>query len=207
MLIAGAGGHAIELLELFEQGHFNGPIAFFDDVTAYMPDKIFGIYPILRSIDAATDFLRKFPEFVLGTGDPNARKILDEKLSGVGGKLGSIVSPLASVGKYDVFLGEGLNIMTGAVITGRVSIGRGSLIHVLASVHHDTVIGEYCEVSPGSRVLGHAKVGSFVSIGANAVILPRVRVGDHAVIGAGAVVNKDVPHGITVAGVPAKAIR
>lgn len=43
-----------------------------------------------------------------------------------------------------------------------------------------------------------------VWIGANAVILPGVRIGKHSVIAAGAVVNKDVPAGTLVAGVPAK---
>lgn len=42
-----------------------------------------------------------------------------------------------------------------------------------------------------------------VWIGANAVILPGVKVGSHSVVAAGAVVNKDVPSGTLVAGVPA----
>lgn len=42
-----------------------------------------------------------------------------------------------------------------------------------------------------------------VWIGANAVILPGVKIGRHSVVAAGAVVNKDVPSGTLVAGVPA----
>ena len=46
-----------------------------------------------------------------------------------------------------------------------------------------------------------------VWIGAGAVILPGVTVGEGAIVGAGAVVTKDVPAGVTYAGVPARDIR
>ena len=35
MLIAGAGGHAIELLEVLRANHYKGEISFFDDVNSY----------------------------------------------------------------------------------------------------------------------------------------------------------------------------
>lgn len=43
------------------------------------------------------------------------------------------------------------------------------------------------------------------SIGSGAVILGGVRVGAGALVGAGAVVSRDVPPGVTVVGVPARA--
>jgi acetyltransferase-like isoleucine patch superfamily enzyme len=45
-----------------------------------------------------------------------------------------------------------------------------------------------------------------VWIGANATILPGVTVGKGAVVAAGAVVNRDVPPGVVVGGVPARVI-
>lgn len=50
-------------------------------------------------------------------------------------------------------------------------------------------------------------IGKNVWIGAHAVILPGVNIGDGAVIGAGSIVNRDVPSGTVVAGVPAKALK
>ena len=40
-----------------------------------------------------------------------------------------------------------------------------------------------------------------------ATVLPGVTIGDNAVVAAGAVVNKDVPPGAVVGGVPAKVIK
>jgi UDP-2-acetamido-3-amino-2,3-dideoxy-glucuronate N-acetyltransferase len=49
-------------------------------------------------------------------------------------------------------------------------------------------------------------VGRRASIGSGAVILGGVSIGPDALIGAGAVVTRDVPAGVTVAGVPARAL-
>ena len=58
----------------------------------------------------------------------------------------------------------------------------------------------------GYTKLGAVKIGNRVFVGANATILPGVTIGDDAVIGAGSVVTRDVPSGVVVAGVPARAI-
>jgi len=53
---------------------------------------------------------------------------------------------------------------------------------------------------------GRIKIGNRVFIGANSTILMNVHIGDDVIIGAGSLVNKDVPDGSVVAGVPARVI-
>ena len=50
------------------------------------------------------------------------------------------------------------------------------------------VIGDYCYIGSGAKIIGKVKIGDYVNIGANAVV------------------TKDVPDRVTVAGVPAKVI-
>lgn len=53
---------------------------------------------------------------------------------------------------------------------------------------------------------GKIEVGEYSFVGARSTILPGVTIGSHCVVGAGSLVNKDVPDGTVVAGVPAKYI-
>lgn len=50
-------------------------------------------------------------------------------------------------------------------------------------------------------------IGKNVWIGAGAIILPGVTIGDLVVVAAGAVVNRDIPSGVVVAGVPARIVK
>lgn len=60
--------------------------------------------------------------------------------------------------------------------------------------------------STGYVRFGRVKIGDRVFIGANSTIMMNVHIGDDAIIGSGSLVNKDVPAGMVVAGVPAKVI-
>jgi acetyltransferase-like isoleucine patch superfamily enzyme len=53
---------------------------------------------------------------------------------------------------------------------------------------------------------GNVNIGKNVLIGANATILPGVAIGDGAVVSACSLVNKDVPAGAFVGGVPARIL-
>lgn len=54
--------------------------------------------------------------------------------------------------------------------------------------------------------VGKVDIKDNVFIGHGAIVLPDVTIGPNAIIAAGALVNKDVPEGVIVGGVPAKVI-
>jgi sugar O-acyltransferase (sialic acid O-acetyltransferase NeuD family) len=209
MIIVGAGGHAKEMLGILsELGELRdggaAGIFFYDDLSSAAPATLFDRFPVLRTPDDAKAALSNDPRFILGVGKPSARQFMEKKFSSWGGRLTSAISPHARIGEFGVSLGVGLNVMAGAVITQDIVIGRGSILHIHCSVHHDCRIGEFCEISPGARILGKVQIGDLSGIGAGAVLLPGIRIGYGVTVGAGAVVTKDIDDGLTVKGIPAR---
>jgi acetyltransferase-like isoleucine patch superfamily enzyme len=80
-----------------------------------------------------------------------------------------------------------------------IEIGDNTIIgHGATILAHEYLIDKYCT--------GNVKIGKGVLIGANTTVLPGVTIGDGAVVSACSLVNKDVPAGAFVGGVPAKII-
>ena len=195
MVIVGAGGHALEVLNELKQ--VNQPVSAFYDEINFHVNELFGI-PVLHELDALP-----MEPFILGVGKPELRRQLFEQLIG---KLSvaSVISATAQVCDLGVKLGEGLNLMHHVYVGPNVILGDGTLVNAKSSIHHDSRIGSFCEICIGVCIAGRCTIGNEVFIGMGALILPGVTIGDKAIIGAGAVVTKDVPAGVTVKGVPAK---
>jgi serine O-acetyltransferase len=104
----------------------------------------------------------------------------------------------------------GIEIHPGAKIGRRCFIdhGMGIVIGETAEVGNDVLMYQ------GSGLIGtslkkekrHPTIGNNVEIGAGAFVLGAITVGDGARIGAGSVVIRPVPPGVTVVGVPGKAV-
>lgn len=99
----------------------------------------------------------------------------------------------------------------GMKVGPHVSIGLMAMFDVFFP--EEITIGANCVIGYNTVILGHeflieewrrgpVVIGDNVIIGANCTILPGVRVGDGAVISAMSLVNKDVPAGMAVGGVP-----
>lgn len=210
MLIIGAKGFAKEVLEIIsiDLQIEDDKIVFFDDISKDLPEILFGKYKILKSIEEVKlHFSLNDNIFALGLGQPHLRAKLLAKFIGLGGEPITLISSQAHVGSFDTTIGTGSSIMSGAKISNSCKIGKANLIYFNTVVSHDSVLGDYVEVSPSATILGRCKIGDYTSIGAGATILPDVVIGENVIIGAGSVVLKDVPSHSTVVGVPARVIK
>ncbi len=204
MLIIGAKGFAKEVLQILHQNGQTENLCFYDDVNVDLPEKLFGQFPVLRTIEEAkTYFNQTSNHFVLGIGNPFLRKKLCDKFESKGGELSSVISKHAEIGSFGIQINSGCNILSGVKISNDVAIGKGTMAYYNAVITHDVKIGEFCEISPSVNILGRVHIGNYVTIGAGSVIFPDVTIGDNVVIAAGAVVRNNVPANVMVAGIPA----
>ncbi len=100
-------------------------------------------------------------------------------------------------------------------------LGRGAEINVLQEV----AIGEHVLIGPGCLLFDHnhglqadlrvdqqacraapIRIGDDAWLGARTIVLAGVTIGAQAVVAAGACVNRDVPAGAIVAGIPARVV-
>jgi bifunctional UDP-N-acetylglucosamine pyrophosphorylase / glucosamine-1-phosphate N-acetyltransferase len=109
-------------------------------------------------------------------------------------------------------LEKGVHVGTNAELKN-AHVGAGSRVGHFSYVG-DATLGRDVNVGAGcvfanydGKNKHHSQVGDKVFLGSNSTIVSPVKIGARAVIGAGAVVNKDVPAGVTVVGVPAKPFR
>lgn len=203
MLVIGAGGHALEVLDVLVQDNYPHPIYFYDDVN---PDNVvFRGYPVLKSEEEVKMTFKGNFFFVLGVGSPKARKFLYEKFTVLGGSLSSVISSKSVIS--GTLKKRHFDVMNLCYMGPETAIGKGTLINTGAQIHHEVVIGDFCEISPRALLLGKVQVGNNCSIGGNATILPKVKIGNNVIIGAGSVVTKDVPDNQLVIGVPGKIVK
>jgi sugar O-acyltransferase (sialic acid O-acetyltransferase NeuD family) len=204
MIIIGAKGFAKEVLEVIWQKSENENIAFFDNVSKDLGNKLFDRFQILKSHDEVVNYFKttKDKRFALGIGSPVLRCKLSKQFIDLGGELTSTISPFANIGHFDTVVGQGCSIMTGVAITNNIKIGKGVLINLNCTIGHDTTIGDFAEISPGVTISGNCKIGKLTSLGSNASILPNITIGNNVVVGAGTVVIKDIPDNTLVVGNP-----
>lgn len=209
IILWGGTGQAKVLAPIIE--HYGSRVvAVFNDFPDAKPP-LAGV-PLHIGRDAFARWLeKKDPKrlgFAIAIGNPHGRVRLElhDFLAGAGLCAVTIVHPTAWVAP-NAELGEGTQVMAGAIVQAEARVGRQCIINTKASVDHEDVLGDGTEVAPGATLCGSVKTGVNAWVCAGAVVKPFISIGDDAVVGAGAVVIRDVPAGTTVVGVPAKPIR
>jgi sugar O-acyltransferase (sialic acid O-acetyltransferase NeuD family) len=197
LIVVGGGGHGRVVLEALRSAgrEVRGVVDRDPAVARLLPKGV----PWLGD-DAA---LATFPpgqyslvNGVGGIGDGNRRAIFEKWR-----EQGYVFAPVrheSAVIAHDIELGEGAQVMAGAVLQPGVRIGANAIVNTRAAIDHDCFIGDHCHVAPGAVLCGGVVLGEETHIGAGAVVIQGVRIGRGAMIGAGAIIRRDVGDNVMV---------
>ncbi len=137
------------------------------------------------------------------TGSTRARRQLFAAWCARGFRFAAIYHPSAVLSELDVALGEGCQVLAGAIIGPGVRLASNVLVNNRAVVEHDCQVGSHSHIATGAVLCGSCRIGEGVHIGAGACIIQGISIGDGAIIAAGSVVTRDVEPMTLSAGVPA----
>jgi sugar O-acyltransferase (sialic acid O-acetyltransferase NeuD family) len=207
MLVVGAGGFSVQILNAIQRSDNHTNPVFFCD-SHILPDSyISDRFRIIQSITEAQDYLNaEDARYCLGVGLKAKREEFCEMFEKLGGKLYSIVDPSAIVPLEVKESFQGVSCLAQSIVEPSASIGRGVLLNLGSMVTHHVQVGEFTELGPGAVLLGRCEIGNRTLVGSGSIVLPGVKVGDNVTIGAGSVVTKDLPKGVTAFGNPARIV-
>lgn len=207
VIVIGGGGHARVLIDaLLASSVTVAGIA--DPDPSLVSTKILGV-PVLGGDEIISSFPAGEIRLVNGIGSVGVlerRKLLFEKFKNMGYIFSSVIHPTAVIANT-VELGEGVQVMAGAVIQTGSRIGMNSIINTRSSVDHDCIIGDHSHIAPGVTLSGEVTIGKGSHIGTGATLIQGVCIGEMALVGAGSLVLKKVLSGSTVMGVPARMVK
>ncbi|MBV8043285.1 acetyltransferase [Pluralibacter sp.] len=109
-----------------------------------------------------------------------------------GYRFASVLANEASVSPH-ARLGQGVQIMQGAIVQSGAHIGDNVIVNTGAIVEHDCAVGEHCHLAPRAVLCGSVSLGTQVFVGCAAAVIQGISVGNDAVVGAGATVTRPVP--------------
>lgn len=204
IIVLGAGGHAKVVINVLLNCDVKilGLIAcqpFADTDWPFPHIKILGDDEILDG------YLCNDLKLVNAVGSIKIRYNLFNYYKACGYTFKTIIDPRSCIATLK-YVGEGIQILSGACVQTYSSIHENVIINTGAIVEHDCIIGAHSHISPGAVICGGVKVGKRCHIGAGATILENITIGDDCQVGAGAVVLRDLVSSTRAVGVPAKKL-
>lgn len=208
LYIIGAGGFGREVAWLIRRINKSEPtwniVGFIDDD----PDKIGTIedgYLVVGGIE----YLERLGEdfyVVCAVGSSHVRQKIIEKVNRIPGiQFATLIDPDAIISDR-VSIGKGAIICAGTIVTVDTVIGNHVIINLQCTVGHDAVIDDFVTLYPSVNISGMVRIAECVELGTGMQIIQGKTIAAYIIVGAGAVVVNDLVEKGTYVGVPAKKI-
>lgn len=206
VLILGAGGHAKVLLSTLQL--IQKPVlGLLEADETKIGLNVLGV-PIIGTDEEVLRYAPEKIELVNGMGavrPTKKRQEMFDTFKEKGYLFASVIHPSALLAG-DVTLGEGVQIMAGAVLQTSVKVGSNSIVNTKASLDHDCILEEHVHIAPGVTLSGNVHIGRNSHVGTGAVVIQNIEIGSNSLIAAGAVVVTNVVSGKVIKGIPGRTV-
>lgn len=204
--IYGSGGLGREVLELAKiinsENNRWDEIIFIDDFRSETQFKSLSVF----SYDKMKErFTPADIEIVIGIGEPEARRVLAEKILHDGYELATLIHPNVHIPE-STKIGCGSVICSSVFVSCEVAIGQNVYIIPHVNVGHETIIDDNSVIAGFANIAGSCCIGKNTFIGMSSCVKEKTNIGNDSVVGMGSVVAYDIPPGVIALGNPARSI-
>lgn len=199
------GAAFFDLIKLVDAINRENPtwqiLGFLDD-TKELQGKAFFNYPVLGGREMIEELVNEDTYFFNNvSGHWSRSKLVADMLDSYGCQIATLIHPNIDINYVEIE--RGCILPEGCVVGGNTTLGSFVTVRLRSLLSHDVEVGDHVFIGPGVTIGGKAILKKGCFIGAGATVMLERTIGEGSVVGAGAVVTKDVPDGVTVAGVPA----
>lgn len=191
LILLGAGGHAKVLFSiLVRQQNIPTGICALQPPQSAMLEAI----PYLGDDSAVLQYPPEQTVLINGVGalpGSSARREIFTRFSALGYRFSSVISPDARVDLH-CKMGNGVQVMPGAIINADAEIADNVIINSGAIVEHDCVLERHTIVSPGAILCGGVSCGENSYIGAGATVIQGLTLGSNTTVAAGSTVVRNL---------------
>lgn len=145
-------------------------------------------------------------EVMIGISDPKIREEMSHKLPEET-KYFTFVHSTSLILDSNIEIGYGSFIGAYSILTTNIKLGNHSILNRSCQIGHDTIIGDFLSMMPGSIISGNVTVGNKLYMGTNSSIKEKIHICSDVTVGMNSAVVKDISEKGIYVGLPSKKIK